>query len=106
MLQEWKRLYLLERDVDYSQGMQFTSDKNRTVIGPTQWLAQETGIRERRIWGMMVAESRTVQLSRADRVLLAIGKQQYLTDGTLHVVPNPNWSFEKWITYMEERGCI
>lgn len=29
----------------------------------------------------------------------------WLDDGTLTAVPNPRWTKEKWLAYMESRGC-
>jgi hypothetical protein len=77
-----------------------------TFIGPVQYLAQETGISIRRVSGMCNGEYEYVDAYRADRVLTAIGLSHMLSNGEIPVVPNPTWSMERYLAYMEKRGCI
>lgn len=69
-----------------------------------EWLAEQTGIHVRRISGLINGEYTCVPLSQADAVLQAIERADYL-ETRLHVIPNPNWSPERWMQYMQERGC-
>jgi hypothetical protein len=69
-----------------------------------EWLAERTGIHVRRISGLINGEYTLVPLSQADLVLRAIERADlYRTD--IHVIPNPNWTQERWHEYMTERGC-
>lgn len=77
-------------------------------MGALAWLEQESGVNVRRISAIMSEDKKVfrevVGLSTADRLLQAAGLTGYLYD-QIQVVPNPNWSFEQWIDYMQERGC-
>jgi len=74
------------------------------VMGPRDWLKEMTGLHVRRIYGLLEGEYRFVSLSQADLLLTVIERSDLLYD-TIHVIPNPNWSPERWLAYMEERGC-
>jgi hypothetical protein len=50
-------------------------------------------------------QSTHVTLSVAEALLMAIGKHYLLANGAIPVIPNPRWSQERWIEYMDERGC-
>lgn len=101
ILTVWKEDWLKKRDWDEQH---FGNPENR-VMGPLDWLKEMTGINARRIYGLMQAEFPYVSLTQADLVLTVIGKSELLSNKTVHVVPNPNWSPEKWLAYMQERGC-
>lgn len=73
--------------------------------GPIQYLADHTGINARRVSGICNGEFSMVPLSQADALLQAIEQTDFL-DKEIQVVPNPNWSPERWLAYMEERGCV
>lgn len=103
ILARWRMTYLLERN-PVKERVSGTSNQS-IVIGPAEWLALETGINVRRIRGMINGEYRTVSLSDADKILQALGKEDLLRD-VLYIIPNPNWSLEKWAEYLEERGCF
>jgi len=68
-----------------------------------QWLAVETGYTTRSFHRILRSEY--VGLRAADRILTAIDKSYMLVNGELTVIPNPKWSYEGWISWMEERGC-
>src|SRR5215831_524508 len=69
-----------------------------------EWLSERTGIHARRISGLINGEFTLVPLSQVDLILEAIERTDLLhTD--LHVIPNPNWDQERWVEYMENRGC-
>jgi len=71
--------------------------------GPHSWLAAKTRINVRRVSGLINGEYTCVPVSQADLVLQAIERTDKFTE--LHVIPNPNWSPERWHEYMSERGC-
>jgi hypothetical protein len=57
----------------------------------------------RTIYGKLYRQ-KTVSYSIADKWLTGLGMPgqiNYLT-----AIPNPRWSQERWIKYMEERGCV
>lgn len=98
VLQEWRTAFD-RRNEGY--------DTYRDVImGPMDWLKEMTGLHIRRIHGLVKGEYEIVPLTQAELVLMAIDKDYLLSNGTIHVIPNPNWSLEKWTNYMKERGCI
>lgn len=105
IVQEWRDEWLAVRNpwTEYSGN---PSKNGAKVMGPLDWLKEKTGLNIRRINGIVAGEFRTVSLSQADAILTAIERISALTDGTLHIIPNPNWSLEKWTEYMRERGCI
>jgi len=76
----------------------------RKVMGPRDWLKEMSGLHIRRIYGLIEGEYKFVSLSQADLILTVIERSDLLYD-TIHVIPNPNWSPERWLAYMNERGC-
>jgi hypothetical protein len=73
--------------------------------GARNWLAEESGVSQRRIWGILSGRERWTSLEVADKLLQAVGMPQATWDGTVHVVPNPEWSEDRWLEHMAERGC-
>ena len=69
-------------------------------------IAEVTGLNPRRIYGIIRNEYKTVGLTTAEKLLMAIDKEDYIASGHVRVIPNPNWSFERWVNYMRERGCV
>lgn len=102
-LQAWRDLWLSERDPYLREHGQPTEDN--LVMGPLSWLHEKTGIPKRRIYEYMNGRQQFVGLSQADKLLNAIDAF-YLLGHVIHVIPNPHWPIEKWIAFMEERGCI
>jgi hypothetical protein len=95
VLNTWREEWLKKRDYE----------KEQRVMGPLDWLKEMTGLHARRIYGLMQAENPYVSLTQAELILMVIDREYLLSNGTIRVVPNPNWSPEKWLAYMEERGC-
>lgn len=106
VLQEWQQLWFKERDPNLSRSSEWGMSYEDRVMGPNDWLTEKTGLNERRIAGFIKGEFKTVPLTQAELVLLAIDKYYLLDNGTIRIIPNPNWSLEKWMDYMKERGCI
>jgi hypothetical protein len=105
VLRKWVVEWLAERPLDYrplgvTRGEQ---DLSNTFMGPIDWLAEKTGIHTRRVSGIVNGEFETVPLSQADALLSAIGRNDLL-GYEINVWPNPNWSLEKWMAYMQEHG--
>ena len=71
-----------------------------------EWLAEKTGLHVRRVSGIINGEYVCVPLSQADKLLQAIERTDlyHVVPARIHVIPNPNWSQERWQEYMEERG--
>ena len=57
----------------------------------------------RTIYGKLYKQ-KTVSYGVVDEWLAGLGMPGRLKD--LTAIPNPRWSQERWIKYMEERGCI
>jgi hypothetical protein len=69
------------------------------LVGPVQYLAQESGLNIRQVGRIVRGEIHFVGLDQAEKLLIAIGREDLLRDGTIWTVPNPNWSLEAWIEY-------
>lgn len=98
VMREWREEWDRKRD-PYEQ-------ETGRVMGPIDWLKEMTGIHSRRLYGLMNDEFVTVGETQAELILLVMERQHLLSNGTIHVIPNPNWSLEKWTAYMEDQGCI
>jgi len=66
------------------------------------YLAQETGMDNRRLLGIMNLETKVTTWAVADRIITAMERPDLMPDA----IPNPRWNQERWYKYMEERGCI
>lgn len=110
VLQAWTVKFLDGRSKNGSNrigNVQFGVEEDEAdyMFGPVQYLAHYSGIHIRRVSGICNGEFQVVPLTQADKLLQAIERPDLL--GTeIQVVPNPNWSLEKWLEYMQERGCI
>jgi hypothetical protein len=80
--------------------------RNKPQAGPIQWLSHETGVLPRSLHRIIHNESQYTRLTMVDQILTGLGLTHLLYDGTLKVIPNPRWSQERWLEYMEERGCV
>lgn len=74
--------------------------------GPVNWLSEHTGINVKRVSQISNGKVIVVPLTEADSLLIAIGQQHLLSTGEIQVVPNPTWSLETWMAYMQDRGCV
>lgn len=74
-------------------------------IGVFNWMEQETGIPQRTIRRIWRGDFKHTSLDNADKLLHGLGFTYALSNGSVRVVPNPMWSQEKWISFMQERGC-
>jgi hypothetical protein len=98
ILNEWIEKYVADRPLRMAEdGGAF----GETFMGPIAWLVDKTGLNERSIHRIIKEEIKVVSLTQADLLLTAIDR--HLSE--VQVVPNPNWSLERWIDYMKERGC-
>jgi hypothetical protein len=81
-------------------------DESMDILGPWQYLREKTGISERMILRITRVESTFTSLSVVDKLLQAMNLTHYMHNGRITVVPNPRWSLQKYVKYMEGRGCI
>ncbi len=72
--------------------------------GAFNWLEEESGINSRSIYRVLYRNTH-VSLRIADALLTAIGRPYLLSNGEIPIIPNPRWSQERWMQYMDERGC-
>jgi hypothetical protein len=102
VLREWCSEWLMEHPLPRQDPQ---ARHKGAHMGPLQKLSFDTGINIRQVSGICNAEYPTVSLSKADALLTAIGQWDLLGD-EIKVYPNPNWSMDRWLSYMEEMGCI
>jgi hypothetical protein len=104
-LDQWRR----ERPPDQTTGNAKYKQEggNETVyfMGAMNYLSDKSGLSVRYLSRLVACEMEHVNLSKADAVLQAMERADYLGN-EIEVVPNPRWSREKWQRYMHERGCI
>lgn len=82
------------------------ANQHRMRMAPFGWLVETTGLDYRVIYRIVSRETKWTTFRVADLILTAIGSYHKLATGAIPVVPNPQWSNEKYISYLEERGCI
>jgi len=75
-------------------------------MGVTDYLSTWSGIPDRRVRSILRRESKFTSLRVADALLTAAKIPGALTDGRVHVVPNPTWDPERWSEWMASRGCV
>jgi predicted lipase len=106
IMRKWITNYLKDRPHNHR-----STDENGTAgvpndfIGPIELLAEKTGMHIRQVSRICNGELKTVQESQAEKLLIAIDESYRFSNGEIQVVPNPNWSNERWIRYMQEQGC-
>lgn len=106
VLRGWVQDWLAERPLNQQPtGQNPFDDKQYDFMGPIQLLHEKTEINPRRITGIINGEFEFIGVSQADALLTAAGMWDLITLGEIEVIPNPNWSMEKWQSYMSERGC-
>lgn len=98
IIAKWREDWLKQRGVQ--------EQRDGLVMGPMDWLKEMTGMHIRRISGIAQGEFQFIPVSQADLLLTVMGLGGLLSNGTVMVIPNPNWSPERWLAYMEEKGCI
>ena len=92
----WLRAYPPRANHQEGNGTEF--------MGPLQWLQQESGVRVRQISRIKNEEQLYASLSHAEALLMAIDREYMLHNGEIHIIPNPSWSQEQYVEYMQERG--
>jgi hypothetical protein len=75
------------------------------VEGPTGWLSRESGVPQRRIWGIRNGESAYVTLDTADKLLQGMDVPFAFHDGSVRVVTNPRLKMSTILATLRERGC-
>jgi hypothetical protein len=86
-----------KRDVAYSG--EFTQQS-----GYATWISEESGISQRRVYGILNLESKVTSLDIADAILQALEMTYVYHSGEVPVIPNPRWSQERWMKWMGTRG--
>lgn len=81
------------------------STQSEVFMGPIQYLAEKTEINIRRVSAIVNGEIDFVGLSQADKLLIAANLDHKLDTDEIRVISNPKWSLERWVEYMEARGC-
>lgn len=90
------------------QGVEvYRVDQQPRRHGVIQLLEHRSGVGARNVWRIRRREARFTSLRIADALLTAIDQVQAFHDGRVTVVPNPQWSVERWMRWQREegRGC-
>jgi hypothetical protein len=102
VLLEWEERWYRERDHRESTK---PYDERLPITGPRKYLENEAGVNGRAIYEIVRGRRKYVTLTVAEKLLMAIDREYMLVNGDIPVVPNPQWSAERYNTYMRERGC-
>jgi hypothetical protein len=102
VLRAWYDTWRRERP-NYASGYNLPGEQQ--FYSPLTWLSEVTGIPPRTITAYIRNERKYVILENADAILQAIDKTDLLQT-EITVMRNPQWSLEKYIEYMAERGCV
>lgn len=102
-LQAWCKAWLSERPLAHKAEGQHGGAE---FVGPVQWLAAETGLSVRQVSRICNGELVTVGHRQAELLLMATDREYLLGNGAIQVVPNQNWSLEKFINWKEQQGCV
>jgi hypothetical protein len=106
VMRKWVVSFLADHPLDsYGTGEGSFGGKDPDFIGPIQMLAERTKINARRVSGICNGEFKYVSLTQAEALLGAIDSEYKLSNGEIRVIPNPMWSPEQWVDYMQSRGC-
>jgi hypothetical protein len=100
-MEEWKKERPWGGKGDYGR-----HEETVYFYGPMEYIADQTGLSSRRISEYKSGRINAMPLEIAEAILMAIDKEYLLSRGDIQVVPNPNWSQERYIEYMRERGCV
>lgn len=102
ILRDWSKKWLADRPLNTKTG-----NRDETFIGPLDFLAHETEMSTRQISRIINEELEVVNFTTAEKLLMAIDREYLLAhEDVIQVVPNPHWSPEDWVAWMEkQRGC-
>jgi hypothetical protein len=104
---EWREKWLADRPLRRVSTGANAYGKLPLFVGPMQYLAQESGMSERSLNRVIACETKVTMYALAERIVLAMNMPGLISPGgPIPVVANPGWSEEKWLAYMEERGCV
>ena len=95
VLNRWRKRFEVEVG-DFESG---------DFVGPIGYLMEQSGIERRAIYRIMHMESKYTSLTHAERMLMAIDREYMMYNGEIPVIPNPQWSYARWVNYMDSRGC-
>jgi hypothetical protein len=114
LVQRWIEIHRADHPIsNYSENAARDNSASSIMVGDyvssygaERVIAQEMGLAENGFEVKNLLRQKYIGYARADRILSAIGETHALYDGRVHVIPNPNWSQEKWISWKEDQGCI
>jgi hypothetical protein len=76
-------------------------------LGGVECLTIQSGVGARRIWGIRTGKQKMVTLEIADKLLTAMDlAPNCYRDGTVPIVPNPQWTPERYQAWLEEQGRV
>lgn len=74
------------------------------VVTGLRQLQQNSGVNERTIRGYLKDEREFMSFSHADKLLVALGKQDLLSSGEIPVKKNPAWTWAEYRTWQESES--
>ena len=95
VLREWIVKYLAERPLN----------QQTEFMGPVNYIAEHAGVSTRQVSRVANGELEVVAEKMAEKLLMAVGLEHMMMTDEIQVVPSPYWSTEKWVEYMQSRGC-
>lgn len=110
VLRQWSKRWLLAREVSrdkFSSADRVEEESSGFVrlIGPMEYLEQETEINRRTIRMVVSGDLDPVPFSKVEKLLIAIDRHYMLSNGEIHVVPNPRWTQERFQEWWKGRSC-
>lgn len=117
--EEWET----ERPKPGAKGRKMHQPLSETYMGAMSYMAESAGVSARRIWGIMNCEHLTTSFWLADRILVGIGMEHKLYDGSIREFPEDRLneirggdlksnglrrtfsSMEEWLEYLDNIGC-
>jgi hypothetical protein len=106
VVQRWVDNFYKERPLRKATGVRRSVNIEDYFVGAVDYIEEQSGVNSRMILRILRYEQKFVTLDNADRILMAIDRDYLLVDGMIPVAPNPMWSQERYVEYMQERGCF
>lgn len=74
-------------------------------MGPIDFISEHSGVGVRQVSRVVNGGLEVVSEEIAEKLLMAVGLEHMLMTDEIQIVPSPYWSTERWVEYMQSRGC-
>jgi hypothetical protein len=95
---------VLRRASDEWEAYHIDTFDHRVQYGFTSVVGELAGLDPRIVRRILLRDTKFTSLHIADKILNVL-ELTYLIGTEIHVVPNPQWSQERWNAWMALRGC-